>query len=77
LLARRLKKLDIAKMLRCELMLGAPAVDAGLVGSGLIVINPPFTLEADLRILLPALGRVLAPAGRQAAHRIDWLDPDR
>ena len=77
LLARRLKKLDIAKMLRCELMLGAPAVDGGLVGSGLIVINPPFTLEADLRILLPALGRVLAPAGRQAAQRIDWLGPDR
>jgi 23S rRNA (adenine2030-N6)-methyltransferase len=77
LLARRLKKLAVAKMLRCELMLGPAAADAGLVGSGLVVVNPPFTLEAELGILLPFLARTLVPAGRQAVHRIDWLGPDR
>src|SRR6202034_1773831 len=75
LLARRLIKLDIAKVLRCELMRGPPAADEGLVRCGLIVVHTPFTLEADLRVLLPALGRVLGPAA-QAAHRIDWLSPD-
>ena len=73
-LARRLQRLAIAKILRCEIMLGPPRADAGLVGSGLIVVNPPFTLEADLRVLLPALGRILAPQG---SHRIDWLTPNR
>ncbi len=73
-LARRLQRLAIAKVLRCEIMLGPPHADARLVGSGLIVVNPPFTLDAELRILLPALGRMLSP---QAAHRLDWLTPDR
>ena len=73
-LARRLQRLAIAKVLRCEIMLGPPRADARLVGSGLIVVNPPFTLDAELRILLPALGRMLSP---QAALRLDWLTPDR
>ena len=55
-------KLGIAKILRCEIMRAAAARrTAGLVGSGLIVVNPPFTLEPELRILLPALGRMLSP----------------
>jgi len=38
----------------------------GLSGSGLIVINPPYTLEADLAVLLPVLSERLAdgPAAR-------------
>src|SRR5208282_3365880 len=69
-LARRLRRLEIPKILRCEITLRAPRPDAGLVGSGLILVNPPFPLQRDLRILLPALGRLFA-AG--AAHRLDWL----
>ncbi len=51
-------------------MLGPPRGDAGLVGSGLIVTNPPFTLEPKLRLLLPALARMFAP---EATERLDWL----
>ena len=69
-LARRLQRLAIPKVLRSEIMLGPARADAGLVGSGLMVVNPPFTLEADLQALLPALGRILAPEG---THRVDWL----
>jgi len=69
-LARRLRKLEIPGVLRCEITLGPPCADVGLVGSGLIVINPPFKLDADLKVLLPALGEAFA-AG--AACRIDWL----
>jgi 23S rRNA (adenine2030-N6)-methyltransferase len=69
-LARRLRKLAVPALLRCEITLGPPRADAGLVGSGLIVVNPPFKLDADLRALLPALARLFAP---QAACRIDWL----
>jgi len=73
-LARRLQRLVIPKVLRSEIMLGPPRADAGLVGSGLIVVNPPFTLEAELRVLLPRLGRILAPQG---THRLGWLTSDR
>ncbi|MDP2732548.1 MAG: 23S rRNA (adenine(2030)-N(6))-methyltransferase RlmJ [Hoeflea sp.] len=32
----------------------------GLNGSGLVIVNPPFTLEADLNKVLPELARLLA-----------------
>ena len=69
-LARRLRKLALPAVLRCEITMGPPRADAGLVGSGLIVINPPFKLDADLKVLLPALAEVFSA---QAACRIDWL----
>jgi 23S rRNA (adenine2030-N6)-methyltransferase len=73
-LARRLQRLGIARLLRCEMALRPPRATIGLAGSGLIILNPPFTLEPDLRILLPALCRLLAPDG-QGWQRIDWLAP--
>ena len=73
-LARRLQKLALPNVLRCELTLGPPQAEAGLIGSGLIVVNPPFTLEPDLRIFMPALRAALSP---RAASRIDWLAQQR
>jgi 23S rRNA (adenine2030-N6)-methyltransferase len=73
-LARRLQKLAIPGVLRCELSLGAPRLDAGLIGSGVIVINPPYLLDHELQVLLPAIGRMLLPV---AAHRLDWLAHER
>jgi 23S rRNA (adenine2030-N6)-methyltransferase len=73
-LARRLQRLIMPQLLRCELSLAAPHTPGGLVGSGLIVVNPPFTLQADLRVLMPALRALIAPQG---AFRIDWLAQDR
>ena len=32
----------------------------GLNGSGLVIVNPPFTLEAELKAVLPELARLLA-----------------
>ena len=75
-LSRRLGRLGIAKILRSELIVGPLGEDAGLSGSGLIVVNPPFTLEQDLCVLLPALSRILARDAHPAAGpRIDWLSP--
>ena len=76
-LARRLQRLSMAKILRSELVLHPSVADAGLAGSGLITVNPPFTLEADLRILLPALGRILAPPPAKPGYRLDWLAAER
>ena len=53
---------------------GRRAAEAGLVGSGLIVINPPFTLGGELRSFMPVLGRLLSP---DATNVIDWLTRER
>jgi 23S rRNA (adenine2030-N6)-methyltransferase len=71
-LARRLRRLGLPKLLRCEITLAAPRADIGLVGSGLIVVNPPYTLHEELRTLLPTLAPLFS---REAAHRLDWLTP--
>jgi 23S rRNA (adenine2030-N6)-methyltransferase len=69
-LARRLRRLGVPKILRCEMILGPPRADAGLTGSGLMLVNPPFTLDRELRVVLPALARIFSP---DAVHRLDWL----
>ncbi len=69
-LARRLRRLGVAKVLRSEIALAPAGPAAGLAGSGLIVVNPPHALARDLEILLPVLIRVLSP---NAAQRLDWL----
>jgi len=73
-LARRLKKLAIPNMLRSELTLRAPRPQAPLAGSGLILVNPPFRADGDLRTVEPALGEALS---REATARTDWLVPPR
>jgi 23S rRNA (adenine2030-N6)-methyltransferase len=72
-LARRLRRSGLPKLLRCEMTLGPPRADIGLVGSGLIIVNPPYILEQELRILLPALGRLFSES---AACRLDWLSKE-
>ncbi len=69
-LARRLRRLNVPKILRCELSVAPPRADAALTGSGLIIVNPPFPLERELQMLLPALAGSLAAAG---GYRLDWL----
>ncbi|MGB9370120.1 MAG: 23S rRNA (adenine(2030)-N(6))-methyltransferase RlmJ [Xanthobacteraceae bacterium] len=57
--ARRLAGLSLPHTLQAELSL--PGRE-GLRGSGLIVVNPPWRLESELAVLLPALYRALAGA---------------
>jgi 23S rRNA (adenine2030-N6)-methyltransferase len=63
---------NIPKMLRIELMVRAPAHPARLFGTGMIVVNPPFTLEGELRVLLPALATALGEGGR-GGWRMEWI----
>lgn len=63
----RLARAAISKMLRVELILAAPPQTAKLRGTGLIVCNPPWTLEDELKIMLPALAKALGPGGRGQA----------
>jgi 23S rRNA (adenine2030-N6)-methyltransferase len=70
-LARRLRRSGIGKILRAEIGI-APQAESRLSGCGLIVVNPPWTLEPELQILLPALAAVLWDADCGSA-RIDRI----
>ena len=65
-----LKASGITKMLRVELNVAAPLAGT-LYGTGMIVVNPPFTLEAELNIILPALAKVLADG--RGGFKLEWV----
>jgi 23S rRNA (adenine2030-N6)-methyltransferase len=69
---RKLARLDIAGMLRVELIVATASDDLGLRGSGLIAVNPPWTLHDELKLLLPALAAALARGGKPRLT-LDWL----
>lgn len=71
-LARRLRRSGMAKILRVELSVPVPRGSARLGACGLILVNPPWTLAAELEILLPELAAALA-GERGGAYRFDWL----
>ena len=47
-----LKRSGIDKMLRVELLVASDAGAARLRGSGQIIVNPPWTLDEDLKAML-------------------------
>ena len=53
----------LAKILRAELDIGPRPDPERLAACGLIVVNPPWTLEQELKTILPALTAILSPAG--------------
>jgi 23S rRNA (adenine2030-N6)-methyltransferase len=52
-----------AETLAVELLIRAPADVDRLNGSGLVILNAPFTLESDLAVLMPVLAERLADGG--------------
>ncbi len=69
---QRIAGLQIAKVLRAELSVGLQPKPEALHACGLIIVNPPWLLEDELKILLPALRTALATGGG-AQHRLDWI----
>ena len=45
--------------LTAELLVKEPFAEGGLAGSGVVIVNPPFTLRAELERIMPALARRL------------------
>jgi 23S rRNA (adenine2030-N6)-methyltransferase len=70
-LARRLKRSSIARILRAELAVAATPAQGPLGGCGLIVVNPPWTLENELATMLPELAKALG--SRNSNYRLDWI----
>jgi 23S rRNA (adenine2030-N6)-methyltransferase len=70
--SRRLARLGVARILCAEVEPATGKRDPlRLAGSGLILVNPPWTLEAELAVLLPSLGHALGTG--PARTRLHWL----
>ncbi|PBC02987.1 23S rRNA (adenine(2030)-N(6))-methyltransferase RlmJ [Mesorhizobium sp. WSM3860] len=67
-----LKATGIPKLLDIAFEIRPASSDPSLDGSGLVVVNPPFTLEAELRVMLPALHRALA-VEQPSRWTVEWL----
>lgn len=65
----------IRKILRAELCIDADTDRTVFVGSGLLIVNPPWQLQEELAAQLPWLWHCLAPAG-QGQQTVAWLVPE-
>jgi 23S rRNA (adenine2030-N6)-methyltransferase len=72
---RRMARSGIRKILKAELAVAA--LDrTRLTASGLLIINPPWPLERQLAVLLPALASILARDTNVGAT-CDWLTGEK
>ena len=71
-LAKRIRRLAIPKVMRVELTVSPLSDPSRLNGCGLILLNPPWKLEAELAGLLPILAGLLVRSGKPVWH-LDWL----
>lgn len=71
-LSDRLLKLGAPNWLHVTLSTQPPAADdLGMTGSGLFIINPPWTLPATLEETMPWLAQTLGDSGH-GSYTLDW-----
>lgn len=68
---RAARNLSARAALACELLVRPDDSPLRMNGSGLLLLNPPWRLDAALARTLPALQAALGEAG--ASHRLEWL----
>ncbi|MGQ0657099.1 MAG: 23S rRNA (adenine(2030)-N(6))-methyltransferase RlmJ [Chromatiales bacterium] len=66
---------DIRRVLVTELCVYPDDNPLGINGSGMIIINPPWQFDDDLKTVLPWLWSKLSQGG-QGRFRVDWLVPE-
>lgn len=69
------EKTGIPKILLAELTWHPEDTHLRLNGAGLMIVNPPWTLDDTLRAMLPALHAALPTTGGGAS--VSWLTPER
>ncbi len=65
----RLGETGIEKMLDIVLEIRTPSAEPRLDGCGMVVVNPPYVLEEEMSVLLPALCGILGESGARAWSR--------
>lgn len=72
---RQLAQTGIPKILATELCIYPDDTAKNLNGSGMVIVNPPYQMDAQLRTMLRWLWEVLAVDG-QGGARVEWLAPE-
>jgi 23S rRNA (adenine2030-N6)-methyltransferase len=72
---RRLLSTGIRKVLRAELSTTEGESDRRLQGSGLLIINPPWQLDAQLASIVPWIWTRLSPR-QEGGWSVDWLSSE-
>ena len=44
-----------------------------LPGSGVVLVNPPYGIDAQLEELLSSLGELLSDGAATSSHRVSWV----
>ncbi len=71
---RTLEEAELRDVLVLELNAGYSSPDRPMKGSGMTIINPPFTLAEEMRNTLPWLAEVLAQGPGASARIFQLLD---
>jgi len=74
-IVRGLERSGIRKILQIELAVRPDSDQRGMTASGMIVINPPWQLETQMKSILPYLTEVLVPAGT-GKWSLNWITPE-
>ena len=74
-IVRGLEATGIRKILQIELAVRPDSDQRGMTASGMIVINPPWQLESQMKRILPYLTDVLVPEGT-GSWSVDWITPE-
>ncbi|MDH2924296.1 23S rRNA (adenine2030-N6)-methyltransferase [Nicoletella semolina] len=72
---RGLQETGIRKILQIELSVRPDSDQRGMTASGMIVINPPWQLEAQMKKVLPYLTSVLTPE-KTGSWTVEWITPE-
>lgn len=74
-IVRGLIETGIRKILQIELAVRPYSDQRGMTASGMIVINPPWQLETQMKSVLPYLTQVLVPEGT-GSWSVEWITPE-
>ncbi|KZN14954.1 23S rRNA (adenine(2030)-N(6))-methyltransferase RlmJ [Marinomonas sp. TW1] len=74
-LLKSVKVTNIRNILLLELNVRDTEKERGMAGSGMIIVNPPWTLEQDAREFMPFLSKTLAE-DQEANYQITWISPE-
>lgn len=75
-IASEVQSLGIAATLKAELRVREAFSGGGLAGSGVVILNTPWKLDEDLRLIVPALAGRLG-LGTWGHAAVDWLVPPK
>ena len=74
-IVKGLEATGIRKILQIELAVRPDSDQRGMTASGMIVINPPWQLESQMKEILPYLVKVLVPEGT-GSYSVKWITPE-